>query len=177
MSMTSIFATATSTIHADLIIVGLRRVGISTAGISVLYPSYSRPDSVLYWLDGAARLALSPTGETVTVSGPLRLVLNEHTDTDSFPSLVNSLRSLGLTEEQSLSYESSLLEDRVVLCIEAMDDSELTLIFHILHHIGAEKIVVAETSGFYPHGKLPGERGRAATLHSRAKVGVALSAA
>ncbi len=126
MSTTSTFAIATSTIHADLIIVGLRRVGISTAGISVLYPSYSRPNSVLYWFDGAAQLALSPTGETVTVSGPLRFALNQYRNRGAFPSLVGSLRSLGLTEEQSFSYEAALLDDHVLICVEAADESVAT---------------------------------------------------
>lgn len=151
MSTTSVFATATSTIHTDLIIVALKRVGISTSGISILYPSYSRPDSVLYWIDGATRLALSPTGETVTVSGPLRFVLEQHRGSGEFPHLVDSLRSMGLNEEQSTSFEASLLEDRVVICIEAADEGELAMIFHILHHIGAEKIVITETVPSYGH--------------------------
>lgn len=146
MSTTSVFATATSSIHADLTIVALRRVGVSTNGISILYPSYSRPDSLLYWVDGATQLALSPTGETVTVSGPLRFALDRHREQSEFPSLIGGLRSIGLSEEQSLSFEASLLEDRVVLCIEADDESELALIFHILHHIGAEKIVLTEAA-------------------------------
>ena len=145
MRTTTVFATATSSMHADLIVVGLKRVGISTCGISVLYPSYSQPDTVMYWLDGSARLALSPTGETVTVSGPLRLALEDHRTESPFPSLRNSLRFLGLTQEQSIAFEGALLEDRVVIGVEAADDSELAMIFHIFHHIGAEKIVIAET--------------------------------
>jgi hypothetical protein len=144
MSTTSVFATATSTIHADLIVVALKRVGISMNGISLLYPSYARPDSVLYWIDGATQLLLAPTGETVTVSGPLRFALDEHQEHLNYPCLVGALRSMGLSEEQSSGFEASLLEERVVLCIESTDESELALIFHILHHIGAEKIVLTE---------------------------------
>lgn len=146
MSTTSVFATATSTIHTDLIIVALKRVGVSTSGISILYPSYSRPDSLLYWVDGASHLTLSPAGDTVTVSGPLRFALDQHQERTEFPSLVGGLRSLGLSEEQSVGFEAALLEDRVVLCIEAADEGQLALIFHILHHIGAEKIVLTETT-------------------------------
>jgi hypothetical protein len=172
MSTTSVFATATSTIHADLIIVALKRVGISTSGISILYPSYSRPDSVLYWVDGAAQLTLSPAGETVTVSGPLRFALDHHRSSAEFPSLVEGLRSLGLSEEQSFSFEATLLEDRVVLCVEAVDESELALIFHILHHIGGEKIVITETVG------IGGQtRRRLPAMHSREKAPFSLSAA
>ena len=173
MSTTSVFATATSTIHADLIIVALKRVGISTAGISILYPSYSRPDSVLYWVDGATQLTLSPTGETVTVSGPLRFALDQHRERSAYPSLVGALRSLGLSEEQSLSFEATLLEERVVLCIEAMDESELALIFHILHHIGAEKIVLTETAPLPEQSR----RRSAVSSHAREKAPLSLSAA
>lgn len=146
MSTTSVFATATSTIHTDLIIVALKRVGVSMGGISILYPSYSRPDSLLYWVDGATPLALSPAGETVTVSGPLRFALDQHQERSEFPSLVGGLRSLGLSAEQSVGFEAALIEDRVVLCVEAADEGQLALIFHVLHHIGAEKIVLTETT-------------------------------
>ena len=121
--------------HADLIIVGLKRVGISTRGVSVLYPSSPRPDAVMYWLDGSSRLALSPTGGTVTVSGPLRLALDEHRSDLAFPLLRQSLRSLGLTQEQATCFEGALLEDRMVIVVEAIDDAELALIFHTFHHV------------------------------------------
>jgi hypothetical protein len=173
MSITSVFATATSTIHADLIIVALKRVGVSMGGISLLYPSYSQPDSVLYWVDGATQLALSPTGETVTVSGPLRFSLDQHQEQVEFPSLVGGLRSLGLSEEQSLAFQASLLEDRVVLSIEAADESELGLIFHILHHIGAEKIVLTETVPTPEHEN----RRQTAATRRREKSPLTLSAA
>jgi hypothetical protein len=145
MRTTSVFATATSTIHADLIVVGLKRVGISTEVISVLYPSYSQPDTVLYWLDGASRRVLSPTGETVTISGPLRFIMDAQQHETELPFLVQSLRALGLTQEQSAGFEAALLEDRVIIAVEAMDEAELGVIFHILHHIGADKIAMAET--------------------------------
>ena len=146
MSTISVFATATSTIHADLIVISLKRVGISTSGISVLYSSDSRPDSVLYWVNGTTRFDLSQPGKAVTVSGPLRLALERHHQRAEFASIVEGLRSLGLSEEQSMTFEETLLANRVVLCTEATDENELALIFHILHHIGAEKIVLTESA-------------------------------
>jgi hypothetical protein len=162
MPTTLVFATANSAIHSDLIIVALKRVGIPISGVSVLYSDYARPDSVLYWIEGARRLALSTSRETATVSGPLGWALEQYRNSE-FPSLVGGLRSLGLTEEQSRTFEASLLEDRVVLCIESADESELALIFHILHHIGAEKIVLTETASLparhsrltHPPGNFP----------------------
>jgi hypothetical protein len=144
MRTTTVFATATSSIHADLIIVGLKRLGIPTSGISVVYPSYHQPDAVLYWIDGSSRLALS-TGEAVTASGALRFALEEDSASGRLPALVPNLRSLGLKDEQSLGFEADLRDDRVIVCVSAGDDSELALIVHILHHIGSEKIVIAET--------------------------------
>ena len=146
MRTTTVFATASSTMHADLIVVGLKRLGIPTSGVSVLYPTYSQPDTVVYWLDGSARLAMSPSGQTVAVSGPLRVALEQqYHGEDGIPPLVQGLRSLGLTNEQSHNFESALLNDRIVIGINTSDDSELALVIHILHHIGAEKIVIAET--------------------------------
>ncbi|MEO6567558.1 MAG: hypothetical protein ABIO94_02245 [Opitutaceae bacterium] len=172
MSSISVFATATSTIHADLIVVSLKRVGISTSGISVLYPSDSRPDSVLYWVNGETRFDLSPTGKAVTVSGPLRLLLEQHHRRSESASIVEGLRSLGLSVEQSMAFEATLLANRVVLSTEAKDENELALIFHILHHIGAEKIVLTEAAPMHNrmrHTVRPSRR--------RAEASMSLSAA
>src|SRR4051812_5922344 len=78
MPTTLVFATATSAIHSDLIVVALKRVGLPMSGISLFYSNYSRPDSVLYWIDGARRLTLSQTNETVTVAGPLSFALEQY---------------------------------------------------------------------------------------------------
>ncbi|MEO7413485.1 MAG: hypothetical protein ABIZ81_09015 [Opitutaceae bacterium] len=162
MSTTSVFATATSTMHADLIVVALKRVGIPTLGISILYPSHARPDSVLYWVDGATQFALSATGDAVTVSGPLRFALERYHEGADFPSLAGGLRSLGLSAEQSAAFEATLLEDRVLLCIESADENELALIFHILHHIGAEKIVLTEIAPTRERTRRRGQQARRA---------------
>jgi hypothetical protein len=172
MSTLTVFATATSAIHADLIVVSLKRVGIPTSGISVLYPSDSRPDSVLYWVDGTSRIELSPTGKAVAVSGPLRHVIERHYPRAGQMSLVEGLRSAGLTLEQSMAFEATLQGNRVVLCVEAADENELALIFHLLHHIGAEKIVLTEAA---PIAKRMRRAGR--SVRRTAQTSLSLSAA
>jgi hypothetical protein len=151
MSTTAIFAIAGSALHADLIVTALRRVGLSTQGISVLYPGHVRPESALFWIEGATPLALSAERGIAMVSGRLRYVLDRHQEKTERPSVAAGLRTLGLTEEQSLAFETALFEDRVVLCIEAADESEVALVFHLLHHIGAEKMVLTEQ----PHPGMP----------------------
>lgn len=172
MSILSVFATATSALHADLIVIALKRVGISTSAISVLYPSESRPDSVPYWITGTTRFELSPTGKAVTVAGPLRLLIEQHHKRAEGASLVEGLRSLGLSVEQSMTFEATLLANRVVLCTEAMDENELSLIFHILHHIGAEKIVLTEAGP-----KQKGMRHSRRRVRRAAEAPISLSAA
>jgi hypothetical protein len=143
MSHLLVYATAESRLHADLMVVRLKRAGIGTDRISVLHPQAARPNSALCWLDGASSVQIS-SGETASVSGHFRLSLESSHGTATASALVDRLRRLGLSRDQSSNIEESLLENRMVIAVEVTDEFELPSIFRTLRSLDAEKINTAD---------------------------------
>jgi hypothetical protein len=143
MSRLLVFASAFSRLHADLVIVRLKRAGIAPALISVLHPLNSRPNSAQCWLGGSAKLRLK-SGEKIASSGFLRPLFDELGHDASAASFDEILTSLGLAHDHRLSLEETLLENRVVIAIDATEKAELPTIFQTLQRSGAEKVFVAD---------------------------------
>jgi hypothetical protein len=163
MSRLVVFATAFSRLHADLAIVRLRRAGVSAGSISALYPPASPPNSGLCWLSGSARLPLS-SGESVGVSGRLRVALAHADEGSGHTSLSDRLGDFGLTRAQGAELEESLRENHLVLAIEIRGEAVLTAVFQILQSLECEKIMPVST-----HNPLAKS---AARLLQRASAGV-----
>ena len=93
MSHIAVLATAISPLHADLIIVRLKRAGVPVCSISAMYAHTCGPTSALTWLSGPARFPLL-LEKRAFVSGPLRADLSDAgNDGDS---LTERLIALGL---------------------------------------------------------------------------------
>lgn len=140
MSRLAVFASAFSRLHADLIVVRLKRAGISTAHLSIIHPSHCCPNSTLCWLGGSTPLRLS-SGVSIAasgfLSGPLQTPADVATSSATF---TGKLAQLGLTHEQSSTLEETMLENRVAIAIEVEEKSELATILQVLQRAGAEKI-------------------------------------
>lgn len=143
MSRVLVFASAFSRLHADLVIVRLKRAGIAPALISLLHPLGTRPNSAQCWLGGSAKLRLK-SGEKIAASGFLRPLFGELGQAAGASSFDDILSSLGLLHEHRLSLEETLLEDRVVIAIDATDKAEIPTIFQTLQRSGAEKVFASE---------------------------------
>ena|SRR5215216_7154165 len=143
MSRLLVFASAFSRLHADLVIVRLKRAGIAPSLISLIHPLGSRPNSARCWLGGSAKLRLK-SGEKIAASGFLRSLFEDPDATSHSDSFDDILSSLGLSHEHRVSLEETLLENRVAIAIDAQDKAELPTIFQTLQRSGAEKIFVAD---------------------------------
>ena len=143
MSRLLVFASAFSRLHADLVIVRLKRAGIAPTHISVLHPLTSRPNSAECWLGGSAKLRLK-SGEKIAASGFLRPILEDLGHDATAASFDEILTSLGLAHDHRLTLEETLLEDRVVIAIDATEKAEIPTIFQTLQRSGAEKIFAAD---------------------------------
>jgi hypothetical protein len=143
MSRLLVFASAFSRLHADLVIVRLKRAGIAPSLISLIHPLASRPNSAQCWLGGSAKLRLK-SGEKIAASGFLRPLLEGLGHAASANSFDEILSNLGLAHEHRVSLEETLLENRVVIAIDAADKAELPTIFQTLQRAGAEKVFVAD---------------------------------
>jgi hypothetical protein len=154
MSHLLVYATTDSQLDADVLIVRLKDAGIATALISVLHPNTLRPDSTVGWVTGAVSFPLA-SGELATVSGMLGLRMSAQERRRTRNPLVDGLRNIGLTLDQSLNVEESLLESRIVVAVEASDESELPAIFHTLRGLAVEKV---QTTGSVPNNIDPATR-------------------
>jgi hypothetical protein len=141
-----VFASSTSRLHADLVIVRLKRAGIPPSYISLIHPLASCPNSAECWLGGSAQLRLS-SGEEIAASGFLRRLLEDAGTSGTSPhSLDENLANLGLAHERRLALEETLLENRVVIAVDVVDRLELPTILQTLHRSGAEKIFATEVN-------------------------------
>ncbi|HZZ20440.1 MAG TPA: hypothetical protein VFE25_13775 [Opitutaceae bacterium] len=148
MSHTLVYATADSRLHADLLIVRLKRAGIPTSLISVLYPSMLRPNSTRCWIRGNMAYE-TPCGE-VTVSGMLGLRLAALKARWSRDPLVNGLTEIGLSHEQSVSVAEKLNGNSIVVAVENADAADLPAIFHTFRGLEIEKVRTADTATISP---------------------------
>jgi hypothetical protein len=139
MSRTLVFASAFSRLHADLIIVRLKRAGISPSLISVIHPLSSCPNSAVCWLGGSTQLRLK-SGEKIATSGFLRSLFENLHHAPIGASFDEVLSNVGLPHDHRVSLEETLLENRVAVAIDATDKVELPTIFQTLQRSGAEKI-------------------------------------
>jgi hypothetical protein len=148
MSHTLVYATADSRLHADLLIVRLKRAGIATGLISVLYPSKLRPNSTRCWIRGNISYS-SPHG-AVTVSGMLALRLAALKVKWQRDVLANSLGEIGFSHDQGLNIAERLNGDRIVVAVEISDAAQLPAIYHTFRGLDVEKVRTAATASIAP---------------------------
>jgi hypothetical protein len=146
MSHILVYATAESRLHADLVIVRLKRAGISTEQLSIFHPPALRPNSARCWINGTSLIPLSSlySAHSVSVSGALRRQFNALPRKNRFACLADGLTSLGLDHEQSVGIENSLLENRIVIAIGVLDEYELPAIYHTLRGLAVEKACTSD---------------------------------
>jgi hypothetical protein len=145
MSHLLVYAATDSRLHADVLIVRLKRAGIATEMISILHPAALPPDSSLCGIKGSVTFPLG-TGEHAMVSGMLGLRLSAQERKWTRNPLVDGLRNLGMSVDQSLGIEESLLEDRIVVAVEVADETELPAIYHTLRGLVVEKVSTAASA-------------------------------
>lgn len=145
MSHLLVYATTDSRLHADLLVVRLKRSGIATGLISVLYPSKLRPNSTRCWIRGSMPFPLE-SGDEVTVSGMLGLRLNALGKRWGRSSLVDGLTEIGLSHEQSMNVEESLRGNSIVVAVEVADEGDLPSIYHTLRGLAVEKVQTSDTA-------------------------------
>jgi hypothetical protein len=151
MSHLLVYATAESRLHADLVVVRLKQAGIDTDLISVFHPSGARPNSAFCWLDGTATVPLA-SGGTTMISGLFRYSLAESSKSQATTGLADRLHRLGLTHDQGMNIEESLLENRLLIMVEVHDEFDLPAIFHTFRGLAAEKVHTADLERRAPEG-------------------------
>lgn len=141
MQPTSVFAAAASRLHADLIVIRLRRAGISREKISAIFPERLKPNCALCWLSGQSKPKLY-NGETVTIAGPMRTSLS----TASESSFVRSLQEIGLGPRDAGTAADRLSRGQILLSVQTDDQEEIAIAWHTFRELEAEGISLALSS-------------------------------
>jgi hypothetical protein len=155
MSHTLVFASAESRLHADLVIVRLRKAGVPAAAISILYPRALQPNSAICWLEGSCEFRLS-TGAAMSGAGFLAQVFCAREVGDP-RQLAHALSSLGVNDDQSGRVEEILAENRIAVVVDLRSKDELPTILEVLQHCAADTVFVSDrekeaeslAAGFY----------------------------
>ncbi|HEY9155035.1 MAG TPA: hypothetical protein VIM69_07895 [Opitutaceae bacterium] len=138
MKPTTIFANASSRLHADLIVIRLKRSGIPCEQISVIYPTDLVPNSALCWLEGKSAPA-NYEGEMVAVAGPMRKVLSVKNEV----SLIQSLSKMGLPGESAAACAEHLSQGEIVIGVNTTNEDEVSTVWDTLCDARADSIAVA----------------------------------
>lgn len=143
MNKTTVFATTSSRLSADLLIIRLKRVGISTNRISALFPSKSRPNSALCWL-GKCLTSNGWRDEdmSLTVAGPLRRYFSGK---QFGHGIADRLEATGLAEESSRQLEEKLRQGQILVGIQAENDLEISLAWHVCYQMNADSLLISNS--------------------------------
>ncbi len=147
MKPTTIFANASSRLHTDLIVIRLKRSGISCDQISVIYPIDQMPNSADCWLDGKSSPS-SYEGEMVAVAGPLRKILSVKNE----GALIQSLLKIGLPGESAAACAEHLNQGEIVIGVNPTNDDEATIVWDTLVDARAESVAIAVATKGLPTG-------------------------
>jgi hypothetical protein len=138
MHPSAVFASAVSRLHADLIVIRLKRAGISPDRISAVFPENQQPNCALCWLDGHST-ANREAGEAFTVAGPLHRLLSSH----SASSLTKTFQSIGLSSDHAATCVESLAKGQILIAVQTEDEEQIAIGWHILRDLHAEGIFIA----------------------------------
>lgn len=139
MKSTFVLATAESRLHADIMMIRLRRAGISIDRISAVFSRRFAPNSCFFWLRNPRTLRCRTKGESFFVAGPLEQLFGRG-EVEAVPTI---LRHLGLSRRESVHFGHSLWLGHGVLCVEVKDQDQAAIAWHIFKHSRAEDITVS----------------------------------
>jgi hypothetical protein len=143
MKPTYVLASADSRLHADIMMIRLRRAGIDIDRISAVFSDRFAPNSFFFWLRSPRTLRCPAKGETYFVAGPLEQSFGGANEVEAVPTI---LKRLGLTRNEAAHFARSLWLGRGVLCVQAKNQDEAAVAWHIFKHSRAEDIAVSSHS-------------------------------
>jgi len=142
MQPTSVFASAISRLHADLVVIRLRRAGIARDKISAVFPERLKPNCALCWLDQHSKPTLY-NGETVTVAGPMATQLSPQSE----PSFIRSLQQIGLSLNDACVYAERLGKGQILVSVSTDDTTEIAIAWHTFRELEADGIALGLSTG------------------------------
>jgi hypothetical protein len=140
MKSVPVFAVADSRLHADVMLIRLRRADIPCGSISAFFPRRSVPNAIACWLPLHERLSLKVGKETFSAAGKIHGALKP-----LLASGVNACRlfeAAGLDRVSAHRLEAKLDQGHILLAVSAHNESEASVAWHVFKHAGAGTIIV-----------------------------------
>jgi hypothetical protein len=133
-----VIATARSRLHADVMLIRLRRADIAIKNVSALFPLASLPNSVACWLRRGLNVRLGR--EEFRAVGPIWKWLHK-IGRHQF-SATSVFEKAKFDHASSQRLEEELKRGHTLLCVHAADEAELAIAWHIFKHAEAEFIAL-----------------------------------
>lgn len=139
MKSVYVLATADSRLHADIMLIRLRRAGLNIDRVSAIFSSRFAPNSFFFWLKSPRTLRSRAKDDSFFAAGPLQQFLA----TDRVENMPRALRRLGLNRHEAAHFGQSLWLGHALLCVQAKNQDEAAIAWHIFKHSRSEAIAVA----------------------------------
>ncbi len=151
MKSTVVFATANSRLHADIMMIRLRRAGIDIDRVSAIFSRCFAPNTFFFWLR-KPRALVDQNEESFFVAGPIQRLFGRRDNVDSLP---HKLTEIGLERRAADHLGDSLHMGQAMLCVQVKNRDELEVVLDIFHHSKAENIAL---NGAHPSAKADAKR-------------------
>lgn len=142
MNTLPVIACAESRLHADVMLIRLRRAGIPCHQISAFFPRRSVPNAVACWLSIGQNRGITVGDETIVPAGKMRTQFATSAQASSPGVVVEAFVAQGLDRVSAEAVEERLKESLIAICVHATDEIEASVAWHIFHHASAELVVM-----------------------------------
>ena len=143
MNSFTVVASANSRLHADVILIRLRRAQVDCSKISVLFPTESMPNAVGCWLPIAANRKLKVGTQEIACAGQLA----RHTTSASHPhedgrEISGLLTQSGVDSTGAHVLVEKLGQGHILLCVHASSEVEASIAWHVFRHACVDTIIL-----------------------------------
>lgn len=145
MKSTFVFTTANCRLQADIIMIRLRRAGISIDRVSAIFPRHLAPNTFFFWLRRPRLWGARPQEKGgFFATGRLERMLGRMNALDRLPVV---LGRLGVAEAAANRLVQFIRWGRPMICIQAKNADEVAVAWHVLKHARADDIVISGETG------------------------------
>ena len=143
MNSFTVVASANSRLHADVILIRLRRAQIDCRKISVLFPTDAMPNAVGCWLPIARVSKLQVGQETIGCAGQLAKQLTATAPShDDGREIAGLLTETGVDATGAQVLVERLGQGHILLCVHASSEVEASVAWHVFRHACVDTIIL-----------------------------------
>lgn len=141
----TVAASANSRLHADIMMVRLRRAGVDCRQISVFFPTHSMPNSVGCWLPVGRSAELRFGDETITRAGQLRRA-NVGEAHDDGREIADLLTDSGIDAMGAHILAEKLAQGHILLCVHAKHEEQAAATWDTFRQARSDTIITGRTA-------------------------------